>query len=339
MPGLWRGRRLAADPEFVAAVLEAGERGHELALHGLHHRAVPGQGPLWRRGVARVLARGAAEFATLPQPEATARLREGLEELAALGVTPIGFHPPGRLISPDGVRALRSCGLRYYSTHLAVHTIPAQESADVSARIAAPALSHRPGGFGERFGVRLMTGAARRYARTGRAFRIALHPDDLAHAGLREAPLRAIDDAVELELRRLAINAPVRFHGHVADRAALAEHLAAADVVLAPCLVETFGLAVLEALACATPVVAAAGGAAGELLGEAAGLVAPPTAAGMAEAVLSLLARPEPQRRAAARGRAELHPWSRAVAEMLAVHTAVSLAAARRRSDRALIGA
>lgn len=61
------------------------------------------------------------------------------------------------------------------------------------------------------------------------------------------------------ELRRLAIHAPVRFHGHVADRATLAERLAAADAVLAPCLVETFGLAVLEALACGTPVVAAAG--------------------------------------------------------------------------------
>ncbi len=138
------------------------------------------------------------------------------------------------------------------------------------------------------------------------------------------------------ELRRLAINAPVRFHGHIADRAALAAHLAAADLVLAPCLVETFGLAVLEALACATPVVAAAGGAAGELLGDEAGLVAPPTAAGMAEAVLDLLARPEPRRRAAARRQAERHPWSRAVAEMLAVHSAV---AAARRRDRDLIAA
>lgn len=126
------------------------------------------------------------------------------------------------------------------------------------------------------------------------------------------------------ELRRLAIHAPVRFHGHVADRATLAERLAAADAVLAPCLVETFGLAVLEALACGTPVVAAAGGAAGELLGEDSGVVAPPTAVGMAEGVLNLLARPESHRRAAARRQAERHPWSRAVAEMLAVHTAVA---------------
>ena len=40
-----------------------------------------------------------------------------------------------------------------------------------------------------------------------------------------------------------------------------AERLAAADVVLAPCAVESFGLAVLEALACGTPVVAPATGA------------------------------------------------------------------------------
>jgi alpha-1,6-mannosyltransferase len=107
-------------------------------------------------------------------------------------------------------------------------------------------------------------------------------------------------------------------------------------VVLAPCLVETFGLAVLEALACGTPVVAASGGAAGELLGDAAGLVAPATAAGMARGVLEILARPEPQRRAAARRQAERHPWSRAVAEMLDVHASV---AAVGRRDRTLIAA
>jgi alpha-1,6-mannosyltransferase len=137
------------------------------------------------------------------------------------------------------------------------------------------------------------------------------------------------------ELRKLAARVPVRFHGHVADRAWLAGRLAAADVVLAPCLVETFGLAVLEALACGTPVVAAAGGAAGELLGGAVGVVAPPTAGGMADGVLEILARPEPQRRAAARRQAEHHPWSRSVAEMLDVHVAVAAG----RGTRALIAA
>ena len=52
-----------------------------------------------------------------------------------------------------------------------------------------------------------------------------------------------------------AARLPVRFAGHIADRAAVAALLASADVVLAPGPVETFGLAALEALACGTPVV------------------------------------------------------------------------------------
>ena len=131
----------------------------------------------------------------------------------------------------------------------------------------------------------------------------------------------------QVELRRAAKGLPVVFHGHVADRPLLASRLAAADVVLAPCLVETFGLSVLEALACGTPVVAATGGASGELLGGAAGAVAAPTARGMAQGVLEVLSRPEPERRAAARRQAERHPWSRSVEEMLDVHENVAASA------------
>ena len=135
--------------------------------------------------------------------------------------------------------------------------------------------------------------------------------------------------AAQAELRRAAGDLPVTFHGHIADRPLLASHLAAADVVLAPCLVETFGLSVLEALACGTPVVAATGGASGELLGSAAGVVAAPTASGMARGVLEVLSRPERVRRAAARRQAERHPWSRSVEEMLDVHEDVVSACRR----------
>lgn len=122
------------------------------------------------------------------------------------------------------------------------------------------------------------------------------------------------------ELRAIAGRAPVTFHGHVAGRAELAARVAAADVALSVCPGETFGLAVLEALACGTPVVTAASGGARELVDERSGAWAPPRPSALAEAVLAVAARPEAQRRRAARARAEQFPWSATVERMLAVH-------------------
>ncbi|MEU0528451.1 glycosyltransferase [Streptomyces niveus] len=112
---------------------------------------------------------------------------------------------------------------------------------------------------------------------------------------------------------------PVVFLGHVGDREDLADLQAAADICLAPGPAETFGLSALEALACGTPVVASASSALPEILG-AAGGTATDTPRAYADAVQELLARPEAVRRAAARARAELFGWDRAVAAFLAAH-------------------
>jgi alpha-1,6-mannosyltransferase len=127
-------------------------------------------------------------------------------------------------------------------------------------------------------------------------------------------PLR---EKLEARARREAL--PVRFLGHVAERSDLSALLAAADVVLAPGPIETFGLAALEALACGTPVAASRSSALPGIIGPA-GVAAEDTGAGFAEAVGELLERPEAERRAAARERAERYSWSAAVAAFLAVH-------------------
>jgi glycosyltransferase involved in cell wall biosynthesis len=73
---------------------------------------------------------------------------------------------------------------------------------------------------------------------------------DIAGAGSQEAALRAL--AAEL-----GVADTVRFMGHLSDPEAL---LADAGVVLATAPCEPFGLSVVEAMAVAAPVVAAAGG-------------------------------------------------------------------------------
>ncbi|MFV2145443.1 glycosyltransferase [Isoptericola sp. G70] len=120
-----------------------------------------------------------------------------------------------------------------------------------------------------------------------------------------------------------------RFLGFVPDRARVAALLASADVVVAPGPIETFGLAALEALASGTPVVCSATSALPEVVGPA-GASAAPEPEALALAVREVLSRDAGGRRAAARARAELFPWSATGEAMLALHaTAPALAGAR----------
>jgi len=119
---------------------------------------------------------------------------------------------------------------------------------------------------------------------------------------------------------------PVRFAGHISDRSAVAALLASADVVVAPGPVETFGLAALEALACGTPVVVNAASALPEVVADA-GVAVRGTPEAFAEGVRRLMERPEGERRAAARARAEQFGWPQAVDGFLRAHGARTSAA------------
>jgi predicted deacetylase len=183
------GPGLSGAPDLVDFLRAAANHGHELAMHGLGHEGMPGGTP-WRRAVNQVLARGAAEFCSLPRGRARELLREGLDLLADVDIGVCGFTPPGWLASPGTRLALADLGFRYWTSHLAVHDL----TGGTVRRM--PALSHRPGGSGERTGARLMTAAARTLAHARVPFRIALHPADLTRPGLREATHAAIDIAL-----------------------------------------------------------------------------------------------------------------------------------------------
>lgn len=96
---------------------------------------------------------------------------------------------------------------------------------------------------------------------------------------------------VEAQVTALGLDADVTFTGYVP-----AEDLpglySTADCVLLPSLYEGFGLPVLEAMACAAPVVCSNAGSLPELAGDAARVVPPTDAEALAAAIEQILADP-----------------------------------------------
>ena len=183
---------------------------------------------------------------------------------------------------------------------------------------AAPGDSGTPGGSGASDGKVLLVMASRLSKEKRPDLAIAA----VAELRRRGVPARLViagDGPLRAGLERQARGLPVELLGFVHDRARLAALLGAADVVLAPGPVETFGLAALEALACGTPVVASCHSALPEVLGDA-GRAAASAPWCIADAVQDLLALPVEARRAAARKRAERFPWSATVEGFLRTH-------------------
>lgn len=124
----------------------------------------------------------------------------------------------------------------------------------------------------------------------------------------------------QMRRRAEAAGLPHRFLSFIPDRDRLATLLTCADAVIAPGPIETFGLAALEALASGTPVVCSSSSALPEVVGTA-GAAAAPDAAALALALHEVLDRDVPERRKAARARAELFPWSATGDAMLELHS------------------
>ncbi|MFM7231905.1 MAG: glycosyltransferase family 4 protein [bacterium] len=313
------GERLAA--QFTVP-LAAGERSHDV-FHWLSHRyapALPPRGavitvhdlllerhPEWSPDAgsagyraARAIEASALRRATVLVAD-TEDVRETLVadhgvERARVSVAPLGVHPRFAPVSAAEVAGLRK--------HLALD---------------APFVLH-VGGLGPRKGVPLLFEAFARARKRRRKHRLLLvlagsAPDDPALAAVHEgaAELGIADD--------LRVLPPLPLEH-------LARLLTAARVFAVSSRAEGYGLPALEAMACGTPVVSTTGGALGEVMGDAALLVAPGDLKGFATA-LERAAHDESVRArliAAGRTRAAAHTWERtAEATVAAYRAAVAL--------------
>ena len=130
------------------------------------------------------------------------------------------------------------------------------------------------------------------------------------------------------------------------DNHQLASYLASADAFVHAGIHETFGLVVLEAMACGRPVVAMRAGALPELVDENVGMLAEPsadpgvTAANLADAITALYDRNLDELGAAARTHVESnYSWSRALQGLMTRYQAAVNARRRRSLAPALQGA
>jgi alpha-1,6-mannosyltransferase len=122
---------------------------------------------------------------------------------------------------------------------------------------------------------------------------------------------------------RIAANISVRPYRR--DSIELATWIASCDALVHAGCSETFGLVIIEALACGIPVVGVRAGAIPEHVDEAVGMLAPPRdVAGMAEAIRALYQRDLAALGRAARARAlQCYTWTRALQLLLAHYASV----------------
>ncbi len=127
--------------------------------------------------------------------------------------------------------------------------------------------------------------------------------------------------------------------GYVADRTALASLLASCDLFVHPGDQETFGLAVVEALACGLPVIGADAAGVAEVVTAEVGMLTPPRDAdALAQAIVALYERDLPAMRVAARRHALRYGWERVFPQLLAQYETLA-ARAQPRAVRVREGA
>lgn len=199
----WDVRRA---PELAELLRDEVARGSEVVLHGWSHRE---DGPLWGPRVdvlrGRLFAGGRAEFLSIGSAEAASRIRDGVQALTELGLSPRGFCAPAWLGRSDLPDMARDAGLDYLVWLSGIEDLRRDE------RTVIPPIGYLGvGGLREALaqigGVAAMTIARRRNL----PLRIVLHPQ-----GARVSPhaQRAIALAGALRRHRSVVT-----YGEVIDR-------------------------------------------------------------------------------------------------------------------------
>lgn len=139
----------------------------------------------------------------------------------------------------------------------------------------------------------------------------------LSLRGVKAKFVIAGDGPMRRQLEAMADGLDVTFLGRISGRQELAGLMSSADLAIAPSPFETFGLSILEMLACGTPVIVADAGAGMEIIDEKCGVIATPDGESMADAIVTMMQRDLGEMRTSCATRAADFSWSIAAESMI----------------------
>jgi len=176
-PRLRNGYRLSDDPTTLRWLHSRKAGGDVIVLHGYDRAAIK---------------RRRAEFATLPEHEATLRLTAADRVLEHLGLRTRLFAPPRWVISPGALAALPRMGFTLCADRATIRDLAAATM--VHSRLLGVGLGG--GSRTEPWRCRAMVLSAGRTTRHGGLCRVGIDARHLSRSGPRQAVLDALDLAL-----------------------------------------------------------------------------------------------------------------------------------------------
>ena len=183
--------RISRDAVFAEWLRERLVAGHEAVLHGYYHlRETQESDGIFKKLVTQSYTAGEGEFFDLMEAEACQKLKMGLSELSACGVTPAGFIAPAWLLGDEAEGAVRGLGFEYTTR---ISTV--SDFTNGKVHIARSLV------WSVRAGWRRVCSLAwnRLLAQTLRdapLLRVGIHPPDWGHAEIRAQILNVISAAL-----------------------------------------------------------------------------------------------------------------------------------------------
>jgi len=203
IPDHHRRGRISEDAAFARWLAARCAEGHEAVLHGYFHLRENhvADGP-WKRFVTRSYTAGEGEFYDLDGGQAGSLLEQGLRDMAACGVSPVGFIAPAWLLGEAAGEAVRAAGFEY-TTRIAT----------VSDLVSGATHSSRSQVWSVRAPWRRTCSLAWNAllfcaASSSRLARIGIHPPDWEHPAIRRQVLRLAE-------RSAAAREPMTYAGWV----------------------------------------------------------------------------------------------------------------------------